>query len=68
MRKEIREQVHFIRKFGILDQVKRYNDIYYIDRVLGRLGYWKLVEPDNEFVNASILEIKASYKKVLKEL
>ena len=68
MRKEMRDQVYFIQKFGILDQIERYNDIYYIDRVLGRLGYWKQIEPNNEFVYKSILEIKADYKKVLAEI
>lgn len=68
IRKEIREQVYFISKFGILDQIKRYNDIYYIDRVLGRLGYWKQIEPQNDFVISSISDIKADYKKVLEEI
>lgn len=64
-RKEIEEQVYYIKKFGILDQISRYNDIYYIDRILGRLGYWKQLEPNNEYVNTSLKIIKTMYNKVL---
>lgn len=65
-RREIKQEVHYLKKFGILDQVKRYNDIYYIDRVLGRLSYWKQIEPENEYVLNSIKEIKKMYKEFLK--
>lgn len=65
-RREITQEVHYLKKFGILDQVKRYNDIYYIDRILGRLSYWKQIEPENEYVLNSIKEIKKMYKEFLK--
>lgn len=64
-RREIKEQVHYIEKFGILDQISRYNDIYYIDRILGRLGYWKQIEPNNEFVKYHLKKIKTMYYEVL---
>lgn len=65
-RREIKSEVFFLRKYGILDQVKRYNDLYYIDRILGRLSYWKQIEPENEFVLNSIKEIKKMYKEFVK--
>jgi retron-type reverse transcriptase len=65
IRIEIKEQVYYILRYGILDQVKRHNDIYYIDRILGRLGYWKQIEPNNEFVITSIKKINQDYKKIL---
>ena len=65
VRKEIKEQVYYILRYGVLDQVKRYNDIYYIDRVLGRLWYWKQIEPNNKFVKTSIKKINDNYKKIL---
>ena len=66
-RREIRKEVFFIMKYGILDQVKRYNDIYYADRVLGRLSYWKQIEPKNEFVLTSLKGINELYKNILEQ-
>ncbi len=66
-RKEIKLEVYYLKKFGILDQVNRYNDIFYIDRVLGRLSFWKQIEPENEYVLNSIHDIKEMYKKFTEE-
>ena len=66
-RKEIKQEAYYLIKHGILDQVKRYNDIFYIDRVLGRLSYWKQIEPDNLYVLNSIKEIKKMYDEFLKK-
>ena len=68
VRKEIKEQVYYILRYGVIDQVKKYNDIYYIDRVLGRLNYWKQIEPNNEFVINSIEKINYEFKKTLLEI
>lgn len=65
-RREIKKEVHYLKKFGVLDQVKRYNDIYYVDRVMGRLSYWKQIEPDNIYVLNSIKEIKKMFEEFLK--
>lgn len=62
-RREIKHQVYFLKKHKIKDQVKRYNDIFYVDRVLGRLSFWKQIEPENQFVLKSIKDIKKMYKK-----
>ncbi len=67
-RREIKQQVHYLLKYGIMDQVKRYNDIYYIDRILGRLYYWKQIEPNNNYILKSIKEIKGKYSKTMKSL
>ncbi len=66
-RREIKSQVYYLKKFGILDQVNRYNDIFYIDRVLGRLSFWKQIEPENEYVLTSIEEIKNMYTNFIKK-
>ncbi|GGZ58382.1 hypothetical protein GCM10008088_19940 [Mesonia mobilis] len=64
-RREVKQQAHFILKFGILDQVKRYNDIFYIDRILGRLSYWKQIEPENQYVSNTIKKINWMYNEAL---
>lgn len=61
-RREIKQEVYFLKKYHILDQVKKYNDIFYVDRVLGRLSYWKQIEPKNEYVLNSIKEINLMYQ------
>lgn len=47
-RRIIRHEVHCIIKYGIINQIKRSNDIFVVERILGRLGYWKQIEPQNE--------------------
>jgi retron-type reverse transcriptase len=64
-RREIRQEVYFMKKFQISDQVKMHNDLFYVDRVLGRLSYWKQIEPENIFVRNSIKEIKEMYSKFI---
>lgn len=68
LRREIKQQAHYILKFGILDQVKRYNDIFYIDRILGRLSYWKQIEPKNEYVINTSKEIILMYKETMNNI
>ncbi|MFN4764594.1 retron St85 family RNA-directed DNA polymerase [Gillisia sp. Q332] len=67
-RREIKQQVHYILTYGIMDQVEYNKDIYYIDRVLGRLSYWKQIEPENAFVINSLSSISLMYSNVLKDL
>jgi len=64
VRREIEFQVHYLLKFGVLDQIERYNDIYYTDRILGRLGYWRQIEPKNQYVLNSIKQINLMQKEL----
>ena len=54
VRRKIRQEVYFITKNGVLSQIEKQNDIYYIDRIIGKLNYWKQVEPNNPFVKDSL--------------
>lgn len=49
-RRKIRQEVHFILKNGLQKQIFHNADLYYVDRVLGRLNFWAQVEPNNEYV------------------
>lgn len=62
-RREIKHQVFFLKKYKIQDQIRKYNDVFYVDRVLGRLSFWKQIEPNNKFVSNSIEEIKIMYQQ-----
>ncbi|MDC6353283.1 MULTISPECIES: reverse transcriptase domain-containing protein [unclassified Robiginitalea] len=66
-RRLIKQQVHYILKYGVLNNIKRYNDLFYIDRVLGKLNFWRQVEPDNPYVTKSISQIKSMFSEVLKK-
>ncbi|GAK95508.1 Retron-type RNA-directed DNA polymerase [Nonlabens tegetincola] len=65
-RKQIKKEVYYLKKYGIQDQVFRHNDVFYIDRILGKLSFWKQIEPKNEFVLTSIIEIRNMYDKTMK--
>lgn len=64
-RRDITQSVYYLLKYGILDQIKRYNDIYYPDRILGRLGYWKQIEPENQYVIKVINQIRDLQKELM---
>nr|WP_152557913.1 retron St85 family RNA-directed DNA polymerase [Nonlabens ulvanivorans] len=63
----IRNDVFFLLKYGIEDQIQKYNDIFYLDRVQGRLSYWKQIEPNNKFVLDSIDKLKSLHKDYLNQ-
>ena len=56
-RREIRQEVYFLKKNGILKQVEKNKDLFALERILGKLYFWKQVEPDSEFVLKSIKEM-----------
>ena len=49
-KREIRQQVHRIIKDGAISESERYGDLLYVDRVVGRLSFWRQVEPNHPFV------------------
>lgn len=58
MKREIRKEVHFIQKFGLVSHGSktRIRKPYYLQSLLGRIEFWRAVEPDNLFpANASLL-------------
>lgn len=70
VRREIRKQVFYIQKRGISNHLTSIgsSDPVYIERLLGRLNFWHLVEPGNEFVNKSILDLNNLRKQDFKFL
>lgn len=67
-KREIRQEVYYLLKYGILEQSKRFNDIFYVERILGRLSYWKQIETENDYVLKSIATIKIMNKELIKKL
>lgn len=59
-RREVTRDVYYIKKFGYLSHAtkKKIRDPYYLDRLMGRLNFWKQVEKDNGSVKKMILTIE----------
>jgi len=59
-KRAIRRDAHFLLRNGIRHESRRSGrfDPLYIDRLLGKLAFWLLVEPDNPFPREAALEIK----------
>ncbi len=55
-RREVRQHVYYINKYGLLDHQKRIgnNDPIFLERLVGYLHFWHSVEPKNKFVNKSL--------------
>lgn len=59
-KREIKQEVYYILKYGLFSHLskKKIKDPFYIDSLLGKLAFWKWVEPDNAFANNAIFELK----------
>ncbi|MBB1140897.1 retron St85 family RNA-directed DNA polymerase [Myroides sp. WP-1] len=59
-KRKLKQEVHFIRKFGILNYIRR-NKIKnpnYLYSILGKLNFWLSVEPKNEFAKKAYNDLK----------
>lgn len=56
-RREVRQQVYYIKKYGLADHQKKIgnNDPIYLERLIGYLHFWHSIEPENKFVNNSLV-------------
>ena len=59
-KRRLRQQVHYIMNSGVESHMAKTNnwDPILIDRIYGKLQFWKQVEPDNQFVNKALLYFK----------
>lgn len=60
-RRQLKQEVHYILKFGYHSHSSKLKirDPFYLQSVLGRLLFWKWIEPDNEYVGASCERIQS---------
>lgn len=65
-KREIKKDVYFIKTFGYLSHItsRKIADPFYLDSLLGRLAFWRQVEPNNPFVGVGIDVVK----NVMREL
>jgi hypothetical protein len=61
-RRMLRKEVFEIRQTdGNINALADKNDPLYMDRLMGRLAFWKQVEPNNGFVSESIEWLRSQY-------
>lgn len=55
LKRQIRKEVHFIRKYGYLSHVSKLkiNNPNYLDSLIGKVNFWLQVEPRDEFALSS---------------
>lgn len=60
MKRNIRKEVHFIRKYGYLSHVGKLKitNPSYLDSLMGKINFWLQVEPEDKFALASLEIIK----------
>jgi hypothetical protein len=54
-RREIKKEIFFIKKYGYLSHIskKRIKDHNYIYKLIGRISYWRYIEPESEYAKES---------------
>lgn len=52
-KREVRKDVHYVLKNGLLGQLNylQSSDWLLVERLIGKLLYWRMIEPENPFVN-----------------
>ncbi|WP_294274600.1 retron St85 family RNA-directed DNA polymerase [uncultured Chryseobacterium sp.] len=64
-KREIKQSIYFIKKYGLFEHVQRKNisDPIFLERFLGYLYFWKFVEPENKIIETYISLLKKEIKK-----
>ncbi len=54
-KRDIRQEIHYIKRYGYLSHIskEKINHPYYLDSIIGKLGFWLQVEPENKFANSA---------------
>lgn len=65
-RREIRQHVYYIKKYGLAEHQKKIgnNDPIFLERLIGYLHFWHSIEPENMFVNKSLKALSSVREKV----
>ena len=66
-KREIRRDAYFLLKKGAIHESQFFKDFdpFYVDRILGRLGFWAFVEPEAEFPRKYRQFIKEQFQEFL---
>ncbi len=69
-RRKIRQEVYFIERNGVLNQSEREGifDPVYVDRVIGKLNFWRSVEPENAYVRSKLALLSDFAKNAVQDI
>lgn len=64
-RRAVSHELHHIEKWGLQSHIARLKirDPEYLNRIIGRLNYWRQVEPDNEFVSDKLKMLSIAFNR-----
>lgn len=64
-KREIRKNVHYVLENGLLHHLNHLGifDPIYLERLLGKLYFWKSLEPENKFIEEYLPKVKLALKE-----
>lgn len=65
-KRKLRQEVFYLTTRGFMEHTENINDSdpLYVERLLGKLSFWKQVEPDNNYIAQSIIKVRDVQKKI----
>ena len=60
-KRQVRKEIHYLLRFGLEKHSKRIGlyDPIYAERLLGKLAFWKQIEPENIYVNEAMTNMQS---------
>ena len=61
-KRQVRKEAYYLWRFGFEHHTKQIGsyDPIYAERLLGKLAFWRHIEPDNQYVNLAIAHVQAT--------
>lgn len=66
-KRSTRQEVYYVLKYGIInhqEHIGKRFDVIEVERLIGKLCYWKSVEPENSFIKEYLPQLKAYSKEL----
>lgn len=69
-KRKVRKEIHFIQKYGLYSHItkSRIKIPYYLESMIGKLNFWKSVEPDSKYVLEKIQYLKELKKTTIEKV
>ncbi len=66
-RRTLEKELYFIKKYGLEGHINhnKIRKTNYLESILGKVGYWVMIEPDNQFAKEMQTILNQEYKKKL---
>jgi len=62
LKRALRQEIHYIKRFGLMNHLEKTKklDPIYIDRIRGRLNFWRFIEAQNPYPGEALKSLKES--------